>query len=270
MAKDTSPRPRQYWDDYASRFKNRSLADAYEHRPPYPDETYDIIRFLLGESPGRVLDVGCGPGKIARILVEHVESVDAVDFSEEMIRVGKSLANGDHPRLTWIQGRVEEVEWNPPYSMVTAGASIHWMEWSKVFPRFRKAMPDGGYVVIIDGDRPVDPSWREAELVLIRKFSTNPHYEEIDLIQELETRRHLHLLGDKLTEPVRFSQSVRDYVGSFHSRESMSVEHMGKENAAVFDAELTNILSDYADEAGMLSFDLQTRVSWGRPLDYSS
>ena len=267
MAKDTSPRPRQNWDDYASRFKNRSLADAYELRPPYPVETYEILRDLLGESPGRILDVGCGPGKIARILVEHVESVDAVDVSEEMIRVGESLVNGDHPRLTWIQGRVEEVEWNPTYSMVTAGASIHWMEWSKVFPRFRKAMPDGGYVVIIDGDRPVDPSWREAELVLIRKFSTNPHYEEIDLIQELETRRHLHLHGDKLTEPVRFSQSVRDYVGSFHSRESMSVEHMGRENAAVFDAELTNILSDYADEAGMLSFDLQTRVSWGRPLD---
>ena len=27
------------------------------------------------------------PGKIARVLVDHVESVDAVDFSKEMIRV---------------------------------------------------------------------------------------------------------------------------------------------------------------------------------------
>ncbi|MDE2890450.1 MAG: class I SAM-dependent methyltransferase [Gemmatimonadota bacterium] len=266
MVVDTAPRPRQYWDDYASRFKNRSVADAYELRPPYPDETYEILRELLGESPGRVLDVGCGPGKIARILVDYVDGVDAVDFSEEMIVAGNSLANGNHPRLQWIHGRVEEVEWSPPYAMVTAGASIHWMEWRDVFPRFRKAMPDGGYVVIIDGDRPVEPPWREAELVLIREFSTNPHYEDIDLILELEERGHILPLGDRLTEPVYFSQSIRDYVGSFHSRESMSVEHMGVENAAVFDAELTSILRDYAHDGGTLSFDLQTRVSWGRPL----
>ena len=266
MAKDISARPRQYWDDYASRFKNRNVADAYELRPPYPDEAYEILRELLGASPGRVLDVGCGPGKIARNLVEYVDGVDAVDFSEEMILVGKSLANGNHPRLRWMHGRVEEVEWNPPYAMVTAGASIHWMEWSEVFPRFRQALPDGGYVVIVEGDRPVEPPWRDAELVLIREFSTNPHYEDVDLIQELEQRGHLLPLGDKQTEPVHFSQSIRDYVGSFHSRESMSVEHMGEENAAVFDAEMTSILRDYAGEAGMLSFILQTRISWGRPL----
>lgn len=27
-----------------------------------------------------------------------------------MIRVGKSLVNGDHPNLQWIQGRVEDVQ----------------------------------------------------------------------------------------------------------------------------------------------------------------
>ena len=266
MAMQISPRPRQFWDDHASRFKHKSVADAYVLRPPYPEETYEILRDLLGESPGRVLDVGCGPGKIARMLVEYVEGVDAIDFSEEMIRMGKSLANGAHPRLEWIHGRVEEVEWNPPYSMVTAGASIHWMEWSTVFPRFKKAMSDGGYVVIIDGDRPLESPWREAELALIRGYSTNPHYEEIDVIQELQDRGNFRPLDEKLTRPVRFSQSIRDYVGSFHSRDSMSVEHMGEDNATAFDAELSSILGEYADEAGMLSFHLQTRVTWGRPL----
>ena len=265
MATEISARPRQYWDNHASRFKNKSLADAYGLRPPYPEETYDILRDLLGESSGRVLDAGCGPGKIARLLVDYTEGVDAIDFSQEMIRVGKSLRNGDHPRLRWIHGRVEDVEWNPPYSLVTAGASIHWMEWSVVFPRFKNAMSDGGRVVIIDGDRPLESPWREAELQLIRKYSTNRHYEDIDLIQELRNRDHFLPLGDKLTSPVRFSQSIRDYVGSFHSRGSMSVEHMGADNAAAFDARLSSILLEYADEAGILSFDLQTRVAWGRP-----
>ena len=258
-------RPRQYWDDYASRFKNRSLAEAYEFRPSYPDETYRILLSLLGESRGRVLDIGCGPGKIARTLVDHVERVDAVDFSQEMIRVGKSLINGDHPNLRWINGPVEEVQLYPPYDMVTAGASIHWMEWSVVFPRFKDVLTTDGYLVIIDGDRPIRSPWHDAELSLIHKYSTNRHHEQIDLVQELGHRGHLHLIGDKRTTPVSFSQSLTDYVQSFHSRESLSKEHMGEENVRAFDTELLDILSNYVDE-GLLSFQLEARVTWGKPL----
>ena len=259
-------RPRQYWKDYASRFKNRSLAEAYQLRPPYPDETYKILLSLLGESRRKVLDVGCGPGKIARALVDHVDSVDAVDFSPEMIRVGKSLLNRNHPNLRWINGPVETVQLYPPYQMITAGASIHWMEWNVVFPRFREILTTDGYLVIIDGDRPLGAPWHEAELSLIRKYSTNRDYEAIDLIQELVNRGHLYLIGDKRTTPVSFSQSLMDYVQSFHSRESMSKEHMGAENVRAFDAELSDILSDFADDEGFLSFQLETRVSWGKPL----
>ncbi len=242
------------------------MAEAYECRPPYPDETYTILLNLLGESRGRLLDVGCGPGKIARSLVDHVNGVDAVDFSQEMIRVGKSLVNGDHPNLQWIYGQVEEVPLNPPYCMVTAGASIHWMEWRVVFPRFKEVLTADGYVVIIDGDRPIESPWRDAELPIIRKYATNPHYEEIDLIQELANRGHFLPIGDQRTIPVCFSQPIKDYVASFHSRESLSRAHMGDENVRAFDAELSRILANFAHDEGVLSFRLQTRVSWGRPL----
>lgn len=259
-------RPRQYWDDYASRFKNRSLAETYALRPPYPEEMYEILLSLLGESRGKVLDVGCGPGKIARALVNHVDSVDAVDFSQEMIRVGKSLVNGDHSNLRWIRGPVETVKLYPPYDMVTAGASIHWMEWCVVFPRFKEVLTTDGHLVIIDGDRPIESPWHDAELSLIHKYSTNRHHEPIDLIQELVDRGHLRLIGDKWTQPVNFSQSLTDYVQSFHSRESMSKEHMGQKNAKAFDAELSHVLSDFVDDKGFLTFHLEARVTWGRPL----
>lgn len=261
-----SARPRQYWDDYASRFKNRSLAELYELRPPYPHETYEILLSLLGESRGSVLDVGCGPGKIARGLVDHVDGVDAVDFSQEMIQVGRSFTNGDHPNLRWINGPVETVQLYPPYQMVTAGASIHWMEWDVVFPRFKEVLTTDGYLVIIDGDRPIRSPWHDAELSLIHKYSTNRHHEDIDLIQELMDRGHLQLIGDKRTAPVSFSQPLTDYVQSFHSRESMSKEHMGAENVRAFDAELSHILSDFIHDDGHLSFQLEARVTWGKPL----
>ncbi len=46
----------------------------------------------------------------------------------------------------------------------------------------------------------------------------------------------------------------------------MSREHMGDRNVRAFDAELTRILADYADDNGALHFKLQARVVWGRPL----
>ena len=259
-------KPRQYWYDYASRFKHRSLAELYELRPPYPEETYQILLNLLGESRRKVLDIGCGPGKIARALVNHVDSVDAVDFSQEMIRVGKSLINGNHPKLRWINGPVEDVQLYPPYDMITAGASIHWMEWNVVFPKFKEVLATDGHLVIIDGDRPVRSPWQDAELSLIHKYSTNRHHEQIDLIQELVDKGYLHLIGDKKTAPVSFSQSLTDYVQSFHSRESMSKEHMGEENVKAFDAELSHILSDFVDNRGFLTFQLEARVTCGKPL----
>ena len=150
--------------------------------------------------------------------------------------------------------------------MVTAGASIHWMEWRVVFPRFKEVLTADGYLVIIDGDRPIEAPWHDAELSLIRQYSTNRHHEQIDLIQELGHRGHLHLIGDKRTTPVSFSQPLTDYVQSFHSRESMSKEHMGEENVKAFNTELSQILSDFVDDEGCLNFQLEARVTWGRPL----
>ena len=46
----------------------------------------------------------------------------------------------------------------------------------------------------------------------------------------------------------------------------MSREHMGAENAKAFDTELSHVLSDFVDDEGFLSFQLEARISWGKPL----
>ena len=46
----------------------------------------------------------------------------------------------------------------------------------------------------------------------------------------------------------------------------MSKEHMGAENVRAFDTELSHILSDFVDDQGLLSFQLEARVTWGKPL----
>lgn len=259
-------KPRQFWNDYASRFKNPSLAENYKYRPPYSNETYDIILDLLDNRNKRILDIGCGTGKIARNIVEFVEKVDAVDFSEEMIREGKSLKNGDHPNLQWILGEIENVKLFPPYKLVTAGASIHWMDWDIVFTIFKEVLTSDGLLVIIDGDRPTKSPWIKDENSLISRYSTNQHYKSIDLIQELIDRKLYHLIGDKRTTPTYYTQVLQDYIQSFHSRASLSKEDMGEKKVREFDTKLAEILSPHIDDNGFLTYKLETRVSWGIPL----
>ena len=140
------------------------------------------------------------------------------------------------------------------------------MEWSVVFPRFAEILTTGGHLVIIDGDRPVESPWHDAELSLIRKYSTNRHYEKMDLIPELEDRNHFQPIGDRWTTPVVFPQPITDCVESFHSRQSLSKEQMGDENVKAFDTELTHVLSDFANVEGIIGFNVSTRVTWGKPL----
>ncbi len=81
-----------------------------------------------------MLDIGCGTGDIARLLARLVERVDAVDFSAGMIQVGQGLPGGSASNLWWIIGKVEDVQLDPPFALVAAGESLHWMDWEIVLP----------------------------------------------------------------------------------------------------------------------------------------
>src|SRR5579863_1232455 len=137
---------------YGQQFQDLSIVEAYQHRPPYPAEAFDILAALMHGERRHVLDVGCGTGYIARNLVDRVEQLDAVDFSRHMIEMGKRLPNGDNPHLHWLFGPVEDVELSPPYALVTAGESLHWMDWNIVLPRFHRLLTPGGYLAIIEHD----------------------------------------------------------------------------------------------------------------------
>ena len=59
--------------------------DRYHLRPAYPPETFALLNELIVDELRVVLDVGCGPGNVARPMAEYVERVDAVDISLPML-----------------------------------------------------------------------------------------------------------------------------------------------------------------------------------------
>src|SRR5689334_14807466 len=135
---------------YALQFQDAAVATAYRYRPPYPEELFRILVGLIGSRPRRVLDLGTGNGAVARGMCGLVEHIDAVDFSQPLLDLARTLPNGDAPNIRWIHAAAEKAPLEPPYGLVTAGSSLHWMDWHIVLPRIKSALADGGYLAIFD------------------------------------------------------------------------------------------------------------------------
>lgn len=257
------PKPEDFSTYYAETFKDHHVVDAYRYRPPYPDEVFTILAGLITDEPRTVLDVGAGSGDIARRLVDFVERVDAVDFSQNMIEMGKQLPNGDHPHLHWIYGKVEEVPLSPPYALITAGTSIHWTDWAIAFPRFRAMLTSNGCLALIY--RQTLPMPWDADLKELRaQFSTRRTHRSSNVLEELEARGFFHMQGEQETAPVPFFQSIDDFIEGLHSRSSFSSERMGRQKATDFDQQARTLLLQFHKD-GMLPLQVVGTVTWGIP-----
>lgn len=154
-------------------FSDPDVARAYRQRAPYPPETFAILERLLVE-PRTVLDVGAGSGSLARSMVEFARRVDAVDPSAAMIAEGRALPGGTDPRLRWIAGTAEESPLDPPYGLITAGSSIHWMDPARVMPRFAAALAPGAHLAVLetdDGERDDDRHPLPEIIEIFRRYS---------------------------------------------------------------------------------------------------
>jgi SAM-dependent methyltransferase len=263
MRKEMQPKPEDFGIHYAEEFKSQQVVDAYRNRPPYPSEVFDILSRLITDEPRAVLDVGAGSGDLARHLVDFVERVDAVDFSQNMLARGKQLPNGNHPHLNWMYGRVEEVPLTPPYALITAGSSIHWTDWPVAFPRFRSLLTSNGHLALIYR-RTLPMPWDDDLRKLHALFSTRRGSRSSKVAQELEIRGFFHPQGQTETAPIPFLQSIDDFIEGLHSRSSFSRQRMGSQLATDFDQQVRTILAPYAQN-GMLSLRVIGTVTWGTP-----
>jgi SAM-dependent methyltransferase len=257
------PKPTHLGPQYAAQFQDAAIVAAYPTRPPYPAEVYERLRALL-VAPAVALDMGCGTGDIARRLAPLVERLDAVDISAGMIAAGQRLPGGGAPNLRWLVGAMEDAPLNPPYGLIVAGESLHWMDWAVVLPRLREALALDARLVIVARQEEPSP-WSDELLALIRRYSTNRDYQRHDLIEELTARGLFQLEGGAQTEEEPFSQSVEDYIESIHSRNGFSRDRMPPEDATAFDTDARDLIAPYAP-GGMVALRVSAALRWGQPL----
>jgi SAM-dependent methyltransferase len=259
------PKPKHLGPEYASQFADPAVVAAYHHRPPYAAATFPLLRDLVVGQPRLVLDLGCGTGDIARPLAGLVDFVDAVDCSVAMIERGRALPGGDRANLRWILGYAEDVVLpRTSYGLVTAGESLHWMDWARLMPRLRQLLAPEGLVALIERNPAIRPSWFAELETLLDRYSTNRDYQSYSLVGELAQRGLFEQSGVQLTEAVPFQQSVESYIESTHSRNGFSRDRMTHQAATDFDAEVRGLLAERCPD-GTVRIDLVARIIFGRP-----
>ena len=118
---EPTPRPGEVFD---------SVAQDYDDvRRGYPDTLVDaaLARGALNEE-SRVVEVGCGTGKLTELLAARGVRVDAVDPGPSMIEIARRRVGGS-PRVTFHVGRFEDVELPAgSFDAVFSATAFHWVE----------------------------------------------------------------------------------------------------------------------------------------------
>ncbi len=249
----------------ASSFQHTGVAAAYAHRPPYPAELFDMLDELIVEDPRAVLDIGAGDGALARPLAERVDRVDAVEISEAMVDAGRRRPGGQRSNLVWLVEPAERMTARGPYGLVTAGASLHWMDPTTTLARIERLLAPNAVLAVVD-QRYHHLPWQDALVEVIVAHTRNSTYDPgFSLPDALAQQGLFDIHGRSETGPVAFTQPARDYIEQFHSTASLARELMPADEAAQFDDKVAAVVREY-ERDGQLSLPITASVVWGRPV----
>lgn len=147
-----------------------AIAAAYHWRPAYPQGLFVALTRHFGfDGRQRVLDLGCGIGRIAVPLARAASEVVALDCVPAMLTHGAREASraGLGHRIRWIHAAADDLPSLDIGSvdLAVAACSMPWMDQPKVLADLDSVVGPEGGVALIDAGRPADyprPNWQIA------------------------------------------------------------------------------------------------------------
>jgi SAM-dependent methyltransferase len=256
------PKPQGWSERYGAVFAEQDVVDHYHLRPAYPEETIGVLAGLA--RGGMVLDLGCGPGELARRLAQRVERVDAVDVSAPMIERGRALPGGDAPNLRWLLGRVEQVVLAGPYALALAGDSIHWFDWDVALPRVAELLDPEGVLAIVRRDWLRDERLRGLLAPVYARHSWNDEFESLDPVTELERRGLFVRSGEHAAAPCPWRPTLDEIVDVHYSTSGFALSRLSDREQ--FERETRQLVEETLEPRdGRYDLDVVATVVWGRP-----
>jgi SAM-dependent methyltransferase len=134
-------------------------------RPPYPAALWDD---LFARAPtrahDRLLDLACGPGRIALALADRFHEIWAVDLEPEMIAAGRAeAARRGVAHVVWRVGAAETfVAPDRHFSHLAIGEAFHRLDQPLIAAAALRWLRPGGVVAILGHTGPLggDEPWQ--------------------------------------------------------------------------------------------------------------
>jgi len=130
------------------------VAGAYERgRPDYPE---DAVRWLAGDEPLDVVDLGAGTGKLTRALVVLGHRVTAIEPLPEMLEQLPAAAPGAFA----ILGSAEIIPLPDAHAdVVTCAQSFHWFDHRVALPEIARVLRPRGRLALVWNTRDEEEPW---------------------------------------------------------------------------------------------------------------
>ena len=144
-------------DDDEVRRQARSfgpVADAYHRgRPTFPAEA---VRWLVGEQPATVLELGAGTGKLTAVLAELGHDVHATEPDPGMLKVLRRHL----PDVPTSESGAEEIPLpDRSVDVVVAAHSFHWFDHEQALPEIARVLRPGGHLALAWNNRDARIPW---------------------------------------------------------------------------------------------------------------
>ena len=200
----------------------------------------------------RVLDLGCGPGPLARRFAPLAKEVVAMDPTPEMLNAARALA-GDIANVRFVAGGSHDL--NPAlgqFHLVVMGRSFHWMDRVDTLKRLDRLIEPGGAVALFADTAPAIPAnaWRKVWLEICERYEPKtgahrgPDWIRHEAILLDSPFARLERFGVVERRPLDAEMLVQRTL----SMGSTSPNHLGEKNTAAIAAEIRSALAGLSEE----------------------
>jgi len=156
----------------------------------------DLAARVAIPDPGRIIDLGCGPGNSTTVLGQRWPKahITGLDNSSEMI----AAASRSYPQYEWLIGDISAWTAEVPFDVVFSNASLQWVPGHEVlFPHlFAQVAPGGALAVQMPAhfdsalqreilETAEDPAWRHLMGQALNAFTKQPPSFYYNLLQPL-------------------------------------------------------------------------------------
>lgn len=196
--------PAQIRDDF-DRIALSGAAAKHEVSQPYDR----MVTALIPANCRRLLDLGCGAGRLTRAMAPRVEHVTAVDFSPEMLRVARERSAA-HRNISYVEANLLSLPATlGRFDCVISVNLLHHLPADQAAAAMKAVLAPGGVLIVHDlrqtsgaFDRALDvprvavkAAWRLARVSRVRAFVQEraawAQHAEHDVIPTAEQIRHM-------------------------------------------------------------------------------